>query len=226
MKLNEYIKLTIQNYLNENVSTNTLNAMKAFGLSKNNIDNEGYVTLYHGGKELPDILKQNEIFFMTPSYDEALDYAKMRKGEVFEIKVNPEDVNWNQGSYEVEFDKGGIIRNNKIIPNNNNKKYLINPFNEIKNSYSDYQQISDELFKWIERTLNYYMTNNKLSPNDSYNKLISDIEYYENISYEDDENYDDFIEFAKSLKYTDNNKLSKDLSKLSLLDFNEAFYEI
>lgn len=57
-------------------------------------------------------------FFMTPYYDEALDYAKMRGGKVFEIKVKPEDVNWNQGSYKVEFDKGGLIINGKIIPKN------------------------------------------------------------------------------------------------------------
>jgi hypothetical protein len=222
MELRKFIATTIREFLNEQVSNDTLRDMKAFGLSRNNIDNDGYVTLYHGGKELPERLKEDEIFFMTSSYDEALDYAKMRRGEVFEIKVRPEDVNWNQGSYEVEFDKGGLIRNGKIIPKIKEKKFLVNPFNEIKNSYSGYEKISDEFFKWIERTLNYYISSKKMSPNESYKQLIGDIDYY----YMMDEEDNDFVEFAKILKYLDVNKLSKDLSYLSSLDFDEVFYEI
>jgi hypothetical protein len=103
-------------YFKEDISKEVLKDMKAFGLFKSDIDSEGYVTLYHGGKKLPEKLNKDEIFFMTPNEEEANDYAKMRDGEVFTIKVKPEDVSWNQGSYEVEFDKGGYIKNGKIIP--------------------------------------------------------------------------------------------------------------
>ena len=41
-----------------------LNDMESFGLSENDIDGNGYVTLYHGGKELPEELRKDEIFFM------------------------------------------------------------------------------------------------------------------------------------------------------------------
>ncbi|MBN2776738.1 MAG: hypothetical protein JXR36_03805 [Bacteroidales bacterium] len=208
--------------MNEQVSNDTLRDMKAFGLTRNDIDNDGYVTLYHGGKELPERLKEDEIFFTTSSYDEALDYAKMRKGDVFEIKVRPEDVNWNQGSYEVEFDKGGLIRDGKIIPQIKDKNFKANPFNEIKNSYNGYGNISDELFKWVERTLNYYVSTKKMTPNESYKQLIDDIDYY----YMMDEENNNFLEFVEILKYSDANKLSKDLSDLSSLDFNEVFYKI
>ena len=220
--MKKFIATTIREYLNEQSLNDTLRDMKAFGLNKGDIDNDGYVTLYHGGKELPDTLREDEIFFMTSSYDEALDYAKMRNGEVFEIKVRPEDVNWNQGSYEVEFDKGGIIRNGKIIPKIKEKNFSVNLFSDMKNSYSGYGKISDELFKWVERTLKYYMSDKKMSPIESYKKLIDDIDYY----YMMDSEASDFIEFAKMLKYSDMNKLSDDLSDLSSLDFNDVFYEI
>jgi len=209
-------------YLNEQVSMNVLRDMKAFGLSKYDIDKDGYVKLYHGGKELPERLKENDIFFMTPSYDEALDYANMRSGEVFEIKVKPEDVNWNQGSYEVEFDKGGIIRGGRIIPKVVDKKYLVNPFTAIKQSFYKYNDVDDELFKWIERTLNYYITSKKMNPIDSYNKLVEDIEYYFYLDTDDK----DFTEFGTILKYNDFNKLNKDLNKLTTISFDECFYEI
>jgi len=213
--------ITFTEYLNENISSDTLRDMRSFGLNKNNIDDDGYVTLYHGGKELPERLKEDEIFFMTPSYDEAKNYAKMRKGEVFEIKVRPEDVNWNRGSYEVEFDRGGLIRNGKIIPKLIDKKYFhhLNSFKEIKNSYDGYKLISDELFKWIERTLNYYIREKNMTPQISFEKLTEDIDYYFMMD-EEDKN---FIEFGKILKYTDLNKLSKDLTKLISLDFDEVF---
>lgn len=61
-----------------------------------------------------------------------------------------------------------------------------------------------------------------MSTNESYRQLIDDIDYY----YMMDEEDNDFVEFAKILKYSDVNKLSKDLSDLSSLDFNEVFYEI
>ena len=93
-----------------------LKDMEAFGLSKEDIDSDGLVTLYHGGVELPEKLNEGEIFFMTPSIEEAKDYARIRGGEVFTLKVKPEYVNFNQGSYEVEFDLGGRIQNGEIIP--------------------------------------------------------------------------------------------------------------
>jgi hypothetical protein len=96
--------------------------MKAFGLTKYDIDEDGYITLYHGGKKLPEILNKDDIFFMTPVYDLALNYANIRKGEVFTLKVKPEDVHFNQGSYEVEFDKGGIIKNGVIYPTEEKKE--------------------------------------------------------------------------------------------------------
>ena len=101
-------------HLSESVSRDTLRDMRAFGLSAGDIKN-GYVTLYHGGKVLPKKLNRGEIFFMTASKTEAKDYARMRKGEVFEIKVRPEDVSWNQGSYEVEFQDGGKIIDGVLI---------------------------------------------------------------------------------------------------------------
>ena len=100
--------------------------MRAFGLSKYDIDEDGYVTLFHGGVNLPKKLRKDEIFFMTPSEEEAKDYANMRGGKVFTIKVKPEDVNWNQGSYEVEFDKGGVIKNGIMYPYEKKKKDKIN----------------------------------------------------------------------------------------------------
>lgn len=217
----KYIKTTILEYLNEQVSNELIRDMKAFGLSRGNIDSEGYVTLYHGGVELPERLKEDEIFFMSSSYDGALDYAKMRKGEVFEIKVKPEDVNWNQGSYEVEFDKGGLIRDGKIISKIKEKTFSVNPFNEIKNSYSGYMKISDEIFKWIERTLNYYISSKKMTPNESYKQLIDDIDFYYMMDEEDVE----FVEFAEMLDYSVVDNLSSDLSDLNTIEFNEVFYE-
>lgn len=81
--------------------------MSDFGMGESSIDPQGYVTLYHGGKELPEFLRPNETLFMTPSEDTAEDYAQMRGGKVFTILVKPEDVSWNTGSGEVEFDRGG-----------------------------------------------------------------------------------------------------------------------
>jgi hypothetical protein len=222
MESRKFIATSMREYLNEQVSIETLRDMKAFGLSKSNIDSDGYVALYHAGKELPERLNADEIFFMTSSYDEALDYAKMRKGEVFEIKVRPKDVNWNQGSYEVEFDKGGLIRNGKIIPKITEKKYSLNKYIDIKNSYFGYSTISDEIFKWVERTLNYYIQQKKMLPNDAYDKIVEDIEYF----YYMDEEDGDFIEFSKTLKYDNFNKLYGDLSELNNISFDECFYEI
>jgi len=99
--------------------------MEDFGLSGGDIDSQGYITLYHGGKRLPRILRKGEIFFMTPYESEAEDYARMRHGEVFRIRVKPEDVRWNNGSMEVEFDEGGTIENRVLVvakPNKKNKK--------------------------------------------------------------------------------------------------------
>ncbi len=44
--------------------SSVLQDMKYFGLNKHDIDEDGYVTLYHGGKQLPKKLRKNEIFFM------------------------------------------------------------------------------------------------------------------------------------------------------------------
>ena len=99
------------------ISDDCISDMEQFGLYKSDIDSLGFVTLYHGGVELPEVLRRDEIFFMTPSIDVAEDYARMRGGEVFTLKVKPQDVNWNTGSGEVEFDKGGEIVDNKIYPN-------------------------------------------------------------------------------------------------------------
>lgn len=100
--------------ITEAVSRDILRDMKSFGLFARDIQ-DGYVTLYHGGKKLPTVLRKGEIFFMTPSKEEAADYAQMRKGKVFTIKVRPEDVNWNQGSYEVEFEAGGRIEDGVLV---------------------------------------------------------------------------------------------------------------
>lgn len=98
------------------VTRDTLNDMRAFGLSRHDIDGDGLITLYHGGRELPQKLNADEIFFMTPHKNEAEDYARMRQGQVFTLRVNPEHVNFNQGSYEVEYTLGGSIRNGEIVP--------------------------------------------------------------------------------------------------------------
>jgi hypothetical protein len=151
---------------------NYLKDMKSFGLSKNDIDDNGYITLYHGGKSLPKKLNKDEIFFMTPYYDEAKDYANMRKGEVFTLKVNPKDVNWNQGSYEVEYTKGGEIINGTIYPPKSkikfgtNKKYDFNDpwgkedFRSIK-KYENVK-IGDILpkTKWKVQDIIQYKSNN------------------------------------------------------------------
>lgn len=98
------------------LSKETLEDMSNFGLSKSDLDDNGLLTLYHGGVELPERLNKDEIFFMTESKELAEDYARIRGGEVFELKVNPEYLNFNQGSYEIEYELGGIIRNGEIIP--------------------------------------------------------------------------------------------------------------
>lgn len=98
------------------ISKETLDDMKAFDLSRQNINSDGLITLFHGGKELPDRLNEGEILFLTHVLAEAKDYARMREGEVFTLKVNPEYLRFNQGSYEIEYTLGGIIRNGEIIP--------------------------------------------------------------------------------------------------------------
>lgn len=75
------------------------------------IDPLGYATLYHGGTSMPEsgILEPGRVFFMSPDKNVAQEYAEMRGGEVFTIKVKPEDVYWNEGTGEVEFSKGSSI---------------------------------------------------------------------------------------------------------------------
>ena len=103
--------------LNESITEHTLDRMEAFGLYENDVDRLGFITLYHGGLQLPDVLEKDKFFYMTPSREVAEDYVRMRGGEVFEVKVKPDDVNWNIGTYEVEFDMGGEIVDGKIYPN-------------------------------------------------------------------------------------------------------------
>lgn len=107
-------------FLRESIDQKELfKLMKEFGVSKSDIDSNGYITVYHGGKTLPKTIKPESsggIFFLTNNYDTAQDYADMRKGKVFEIKVKPEDVNWNTGSYEIEIQDGGKIQNGIFYP--------------------------------------------------------------------------------------------------------------
>lgn len=99
----------------EEVDDDTLMKMRDFGMDEDDIDSNGYVTLYHGGVELPERLNPDEIFFLTNDYSSAENYANIRgqqkrtEGEVFTIKVRPEDVSWNTGSNEIEFDRGGLL---------------------------------------------------------------------------------------------------------------------
>ena len=53
------------NNINESVDEDTLSRMRDFGMDEGDIDGNGYVTLYHGGIEMPDRLNPNEIFFLT-----------------------------------------------------------------------------------------------------------------------------------------------------------------
>ena len=99
----------------EKIDSKTLKDMSVFGLSKSDLDSQGYITVYHGGKSLPKKLIKDNIFFLTNDIEVAKDYAQIRKGKVFTLKVKPEDVNFNTGSYEIEFDKGGAIVNQKYI---------------------------------------------------------------------------------------------------------------
>jgi len=114
------------------VSEKTLKDMVYFGLDKSDIDSDGYVTLYHGTVKSVSTLKKSEIFFMTASKEVAIDYAKMRqketgkKGVVQTIKVNPEDVAWNQGSAEIEFTKGGTIKGGVLYPKEVRKRPSLN----------------------------------------------------------------------------------------------------
>lgn len=203
----------------EKVSTQTLKDMRYFHVSKNDIDEDGYVTLYHGGKVLPEILRADKIFFMTPDYTLAEDYARIRKGEVFTLKVNPDDVNWNQGSQEVEFDKGGIIRDGVIIPKTINKEYSVKSAEDIKSSFYTYENVNINLFIWIERTLNYYLKN--MTNNDALDKMIEDIEYFEYMDIDEKE----YIEFAQDFKYDNIEDFHKDLRKISSLSFDEVYDE-
>lgn len=113
----------IANIVLNAVTTDTLEKMRSFGLMKGDIDREGFITVYHGGLTLPKRLRKDEIFFLTPSREVAEDYANMRgkgkrqKGKVFTLRVRPDDITWNEGSGELEFDRGGKIIGDKIKPN-------------------------------------------------------------------------------------------------------------
>ena len=123
-ELSTYSKIAIfGNDLNESVSSDTLFRMKEFGLSRADIDSEGYITVYHGGAKLPRKLNKDEIFFLSNSREVAEDYAKMRHGQVFELRVRPDDVLFNTGSNEIEYDKGGSIVDGKIVPPEQKKRF-------------------------------------------------------------------------------------------------------
>jgi hypothetical protein len=109
--------------INESVSSDTLFRMKEFGLSRADIDSEGYITVYHGGVKLPRKLNKDEIFFLSNSREVAEDYAQMRHGQVFELRVRPDDVLFNTGSHEIEYDKGGSIVDGKIVPPEQKKRF-------------------------------------------------------------------------------------------------------
>lgn len=116
MNIRQIIReILIENFFTENVDEDTLSRMRDFGMDEGDIDDNGYVTLYHGGIELPERLNPDEIFFLTNNYSYAEEYKDIRgkqnetQGEVFTIKVKPEDVSWNTGSGEIEFDRGGLI---------------------------------------------------------------------------------------------------------------------
>jgi hypothetical protein len=72
------------------------------------IDDDGYITLYHGGRFKGDKIKADDdgIFFLTDKASEAAEYANLPrnkgKGGVTEIKVRPEFVRFNEGSGEFE----------------------------------------------------------------------------------------------------------------------------
>jgi hypothetical protein len=109
-------KILIEIFMESELSTK----LADFGLNMSDLDENGYITLFHGGKKLPTTLNADQIFFLTPNEDEATDYAKMRGGKVFKVKVKATDVNWNTGSREVEIDSGGTIKNGVFIPNTTN----------------------------------------------------------------------------------------------------------
>jgi hypothetical protein len=72
------------------------------------IDDDGYITLYHGGRFKGDKIKADDdgVFFLTDNASEAAEYANLPrnkgKGGVTEIKVRPEFVRFNEGSGEFE----------------------------------------------------------------------------------------------------------------------------
>lgn len=101
------IRLAIRGILSERFDEDTMNRMHDFGIDQSDVDSNGYVTLYHGGKELPEFLRPDEIFFMTSDIGTAQSYARMRQGKVFTILAKPDDVHYNTGSGEIEFDRGG-----------------------------------------------------------------------------------------------------------------------
>lgn len=105
------------------LNNHLLKEMESFGVYRNDIDKDGYITVYHGGKELPEKIRKDEIFFLTPWEDEAKDYAKMRGGRVFTLKVKPEHLNWNTGSYELEYTLGGSIVDGYITPPRKEKRF-------------------------------------------------------------------------------------------------------
>ena len=203
----------------ENVDSYLLKQMRSFGLSKSDIDSDGYIRVYHGGVTLPKRLNKNEIFFITQDYKLAEDYARIRKGEVFELRVKPEDVNFNQGSYEIEYNLGGIITNDgRIIPPEPVYDYVIKSIEDIKKEIVMNDNITDRLLRWVISTIIHYMIS--VDYKQAYIKLMKDIEYYEYL-------YDDdmiMINFSNEMGYSkDIDRLQKDLSDLSILDIDELF---
>ena len=194
----------IHTKLNEYLNSQILKKLNEFGID--DIDENGYVTLYHGDKKLPKILNKDQIFFLTSDYNVAVEYAKKHNGKVFTLKVKPEDVRWNTGSYEIEFDKGGIIKNGIIIPFDN-KKRIPKSYEEIKKSFND---IDDGLLLWVERTVRHYFYIEKLRFETVLQRLKEDIEYFIDLKITDKK----FIEFVEINDGKDKNKIKNDLNKL------------
>ena len=165
--------ITFKQYLLESKEKDLLLKMNEFGMSGDDIDFNGYVTLYHGGKILPKIIKPESkggIFFLTNSYDTAKDYADMRQGKVFEIKVKPQDVNWNTGSNEIEIQDGGKIVNGVFSPTT--KKQPVSKKRKLK--VGDYVKDWGEVLEIFEYYGSLMANNGKRS-----DKVDNLLQYYE-----------------------------------------------
>ena len=128
------------------LNPDTIERIKESGM-EDIINEDGTITLYHGGNEIGnyiDIKEADEIFYLTHNRELAEEYAEKNKGVVNEIKILPELVSFNTGTYEFELinnvyknDDGVFVFNeNSLYQNQNNqplgqynqKKHLITLF--------------------------------------------------------------------------------------------------